>query len=83
MFAEHMLSEEMILNEASLGGSQTISGTLRNTDQSPEFWFCKFASFFVIFPIYAAFFPLITTGKDILLSLKKKVIEQNLLLIWS
>ena len=28
LFAEHMLSEEIILNEASLGGSPTISGTL-------------------------------------------------------
>ena len=28
LFAEHTLSEEIILNEASLGGSPTISGTL-------------------------------------------------------
>ena len=27
-FAEHALLEEIILNEASLGGSPTISGTL-------------------------------------------------------
>ena len=29
LFAEHTLSEEIILNKASLGGSPTISGTLR------------------------------------------------------
>ena len=30
LFAEHALSEKIILNETSLGGSPTISGTLQH-----------------------------------------------------
>ena len=33
LFTEHTLLEENILNEASLGGSLTISGTLHPTNQ--------------------------------------------------
>ena len=32
IFAEHTLLEEIILNEARLGRSPTISGTLHNTN---------------------------------------------------
>ena len=35
LFAEHTFSKEIILNEASLGGSPTISGTLPSREGHP------------------------------------------------